>query len=44
MNPPGHPGHVDPYRDLARSLRIVVEVVRIYNHGRDYEAEDMEAP
>jgi hypothetical protein len=42
--PTNHPSHVDPYRDLARSLRIGVEVVRIYNHGRDHEADDIEAP
>ena len=42
--PAGRPGHVDPYRDLIRSLRIGVEVVRIYSHGRDHEAEDIEAP
>lgn len=42
--PAGRPGHVDPYRDLARSLRIGVEVVRIYRHGRGHEAEDIEAP
>jgi hypothetical protein len=42
--PTGCPGHVDPYRDLARSLRIGVEVIRIYSHGRDYKAEDTEAP
>ena len=42
--PAGRPGHVNPYRDLARSLRIGVEVVRIYSHGRDYKTEDTEAP
>src|SRR2546423_5849425 len=30
-DPAGRPGHVDPYRDLTRSLRIGVEVVRIYS-------------
>jgi hypothetical protein len=41
--PAGRPGHVDSCRDLARSLRVGVEIVRIYSYGRGHEAEDIEA-
>lgn len=40
----GGTAEVDPRRNLARGLRVAVEVVRVEADGGDHDAEDVQAP